>query len=125
MKKIRKNQQLIICPDSKQFTDLVVCAANCDHKCDKYAESITYEILLDFVENHPEYKIIGELVMATEQKKPAGVKKFWIIDEEKKLTEVSEKQIMNNPQNFIGKDIWQKPPFKYEIVITLKKVKAD
>ena len=63
--------------------------------------------------------------MAAEQKKPTGVKKFWIVDEEKKVTEVSEKQIMNNPQNFIGKEIWQRPPFKYEIVISLKKIKAD
>ncbi len=124
MKKIRRDQHLIICPDTKQFTDLVVCAASCDHKCEKYIISITYDILLEFIEKHPEYKIVGE-IMTAEKTKPKELKKFWIVDEGKKVTEVTERQIMNNPQNYIGKEIWQKPPFKFEILITLKRIKAD
>ena len=124
MNKKRVNQHLIICRKTKQFTDLIVCAANCDDRCEEYKKNITYEMLLDYITRHPEYEIIGEL-MPTQKTSAQELKKFWIVNNEYKIEEVTEAEIMKHPQKFIGKQIWQKPPFKYEIVITLKKIKAE
>ncbi|MBN2460009.1 MAG: hypothetical protein JXB60_00260 [Candidatus Cloacimonetes bacterium] len=120
----RENQHLIICPDTKQFTDLVVCAANCGHKCSKYRSFITYEMLLDYVEKHPEYMIIGE-IMPTQKTSPKDVNKYWIVSKDNTLQEVSEDEIMKNPQNYLDKQIWQKPPYRFEIIVTLRRIKAD
>ncbi len=54
-----------------------------------------------------------------------GEKKFWIVTGENQYIEVTEKEIMKNPQKYIKKQIWQKPPFRYEVVVTLKRVKAE
>lgn len=122
--KRKKNQGLIICPKNKQFADIVVCAAACADKCTLYKKNISYEMLVEYVENHPEYEIIGEL-MATTKKPQTKPQTYWIISEDNSVHEVSEKEIMNNPQDFLDKQIWQKPPFKYELVIALKRVKAE
>ena len=50
---------------------------------------------------------------------------FWVVTGENEFTEVKESELMKNPQDYIGKHIWQKPPYKYEVVVTLKRVKAD
>ncbi len=122
--KRRKNQGLIICPKTKQYTDIIVCAAACREKCRIYKDAVSLELLLEYVEQHPEYKVIGEL-MATTKKPQAQGNKYWIISEENTVVEVSEKEIMENPQEYIDKQIWQRPPYKFELVISLKKVKAD
>jgi hypothetical protein len=62
--------------------------------------------------------------MATKPVKPKELT-FWVVSEDNQFVEVTEKEVMKNPQEYLGKQIWQKPPFKYEVVITLKKVKAD
>ncbi|MCD4796319.1 MAG: hypothetical protein K8R49_04000 [Candidatus Cloacimonetes bacterium] len=54
-----------------------------------------------------------------------GEKKFWIVTGENQFEEVTEKEIMKNPQKYIKKQIWQKPPFKFEVVVTLKRIKAE
>ncbi|MBN1948325.1 MAG: hypothetical protein JW784_01145 [Candidatus Cloacimonetes bacterium] len=122
MRNIKANPRLIVCPKTKQFTDLLVCAAACEGKCLIYKQSISFEMLLDYIEKHPEYEITGE-IMATEKTK--NDQKYWILGEDKVVTEVTEKEIMKNPQNYLTKEIWQKPPFKFEVVITLRKIKAD
>lgn len=119
----KSNKNLIICPRSKQFTDLVVCSVNCQYhcNCEEYKSKITIEQLESFIKNHPEYEIKGEL-MAT--KKQSVEKKFWIINKDKTITEVEEKEIINNPQEYVDKEIWERPPYKYELVISLKRVRA-
>ncbi len=81
------------------------------------------EALLEFVEKHPEYKLKGELMPAKKIAEPKE-KKFWIVGSDKKITEVSEKEIMDNPQEYLKKKIWDKPTYKYEVIITLKRIKA-
>ncbi len=54
-----------------------------------------------------------------------GEKKFWIVTGENQFEEITEKEIMKNPQKYIKKQLWQKPPFKFEIVVTLKRIKVE
>ncbi len=126
MRKKKRNERLVVCPRTRQFTDIVVCAASCQNRCSVYRETITLDMLQKFIEEHPEYEIIGE-IMPEKAKAKAKTKenKYWIVDDQNIVQEVSESMIMKNPQDFIGKQIWQKPPFKYDIVITLKRVKAE
>ncbi|MCK4956871.1 MAG: hypothetical protein KAS49_04495 [Candidatus Cloacimonetes bacterium] len=121
--KKRKNQNLVVCPKNKQFTDLVVCAASCDRKmsCKEYVSKISIEMLTQYIEEHPEYEIRGEL-MAT--KKTQTQTTFWVIDKEKKVIEVTEEEIMQNPLDYRDMEIWDKPPYKYEVVVTLKRKKV-
>ena len=126
MRHKKRNDRLIVCPRTKQFTDIVVCAASCQNRCSIYRETITLEMLQNFIEKHPEYEIIGEIMPEKTKSKPqVKENKYWILDEQNVVEEVSEKMIMKNPQDYIGKQIWQKPPFKYDIVITLKRVKVE
>jgi hypothetical protein len=120
----KRKKYLIICPKNKQFKNIIACAAGCpEHlKCKEYRLRISLETLELYVAKHPEYEIIGEIM--AERKVQSNEKKYWIIKEDKTISEVAEKEIINNPQKFIGKEIWERPPFKYELVISLKKVKA-
>jgi len=122
--KKRKNQNLIVCPRTKQFTDLVVCAASCDHKmrCSEYILKIDIEMLEQYIIDHPEYEIKGELM--AKKKEITEQKKFWVVDSEKKVEEVNEQEIMENPLKYQDKEIWDRPPYKYEVVVTLKRTKA-
>ncbi len=79
---------------------------------------------MEFIEKHPEYELVGEL-MAAEKAKKTKENTFWVVTGENQYEEVTEKEVMKNPQNYIDKQIWQKPPFRYEVVITLKRIKAD
>jgi len=119
----KKNRNLVVCPRSKQFKDLVVCAASCDNFCSQYIEGIKLSILEKYVLEHPEYKIIG-VIMAGKKTAPTPTKKFWVIDADKKVREVDEKEIMDNPQAYLNQEIWDRPPYKYEVIIALKRVKA-
>ncbi|MBC8384408.1 MAG: hypothetical protein H8E57_02690 [Candidatus Cloacimonetes bacterium] len=123
MRRKKHNKNLIVCPRSKQFTNLIVCAAGCDERCEIYRDSITLESLEKYVEEHPEYKIIGEL-MATKKAPVSKEKKFWVIQDDKSITEVTRTEIMDNPRDYLGKQIWEKPPYKYEVMISLKRIKA-
>lgn len=119
----KKNNNLVVCPRSKQFKDLIVCAASCDNFCKQYLTDIRLSILLEYIEEHPEYKLTG-VIMAEKKTVTEKVKKYWVIDSEKKVVEVAEKEILDNPQEYIMKEIWDRPPFKYEVIIALKKVKS-
>ncbi len=122
--KKRKNQNLIVCPRTKRFTDLVVCAASCDFKmkCSEYISKIDIEMLEQYIIDHPEYEIIGELMV--KKKEVTEQKMLWVVDSEKKVVEVTEKEIMENPLKYQDKEIWDRPPYKYEVVVTLKRTKV-
>jgi len=116
----------VICPRSKQWTDLVVCAAGCERRatCEIYRKSITIEDLLEFIENHPDYEIKGEIMAAGKTTTTKTEKRYWVIYPDTTYKEVTESEIINNPQEYVDKQIWDKPPFKYEVVISLKRIKA-
>ena len=126
----KRKTYLIICPRNKHFKNIIACSAECEYrfKCREYVNKIDLRMLEIYVEKHPNYKIIGELmpVKKTEKvlEKKTNAKKFWVMKSDKTIAEVNETEIINNPQKYIGKEIWERPPFKYEIVISLKKVKV-
>eukprot|EP01156_Anaeramoeba_ignava_P005940 Anaeramoba_ignava/a347366_8.p2 GENE.a347366_8~~a347366_8.p2 ORF type:complete len:127 (+),score=23.69 a347366_8:970-1350(+) len=113
----------IVCPKSKRHESLFVCAINCHKKCPKYIETITIGLLLEFVNQHPEYKIVGEMMAAPKAKKTAEEKKYWVVTEENHFVELTEKEILENPLDYIGKQVFDRPPAQYEIVVALKKIK--
>ena len=63
--------------------------------------------------------------MAVKNQTKKAVTKFWIINAEKQVEEITEKEVMENPQKYLNVEIWDKPTFKYEVVIKLKKVRAE
>ncbi len=121
-----KNKTTLICPLTRRFESIFVCALNCPDRCQLYTDSISYDILSEFIELHPDYEIKGE-IMPTKKKindtDSKKTKSYWILDEERKVVEVSEEEIINNPKDYFSREIWDKPPNQYEIVITLKRKK--
>ena len=83
---------------------------------------ITNELLLDFIEKHPKYKLVGEL-MPTGKTIKKGENIYLVVSKDNQVEEVPEKKIMDNPQNYLKKQIWLKPPFHYELVVSLKRIK--
>ena len=123
-KQIRKDINLVVCPKNKRHTDIIVCAASCEDRryCKEYRSKITNEILLDFIEKHPKYKLVGELMPTGKTvKKDENI--YLVVSEDNQVEEVPEKEIMDNPQNYLKKQIWLKPPFHYELVVSLKRIK--
>lgn len=122
----------IICKKNQRFESIFVCAINCRDKCINYKNTINIQILRRFVENHPQYEIIGEIMPTNNQKskkidtatpKKTDEKSYWILDSEGKVKEVAESEIINNPSDFFDREIWEKPPYQYELVISLKRKK--
>jgi hypothetical protein len=117
----RKGKMNIICPRNRRFENIVVCAANCRQRCRTYYENISIDVLLRFIEEHPEYELQGE-IMATKKQAPVSSERmYWVILEDNKYLEVTEAELTGNPQEYIGKDIWDRPPHQYELVVTLRK----
>ena len=122
-----KDKTTLICPLTRRFESIYVCALNCSDRCHLYINGITYELLEEYVNQHTDYEIKGEImptkkkITDTDSKK---VKSYWILDENQKVTEVSEDEIINNPKEYLSQEIWDKPPNQYELVITLKRKKS-
>ena len=113
----------VICPRNKRFQSIFVCAVNCRNKCSVYKTNVNIKALLDFVQNHPDYVIAGE-IMATKKVEPTKNEKlFWVVDKDNHFKEVTEKELMENPLEYLQKQIWDRPPNEYELVISLKKKK--
>lgn len=121
-----KNNTTLICPLTRRFESIFVCALNCPDRCRHYNDIVTYELLEEYIKLHPDYEIKGE-IMATKKKitdtDTKKAKQYWIIDDESKIQEVTEDEIINNPKEYLSREIWDKPPNQYEIVITLKRKK--
>jgi len=119
-----KNKTTLVCPHNKRFESIFVCAINCPNRCQQYLDNVDLAILEEFISLHPEYEIKGELMATTKTDSTAKkVKHYWTIDDEGKVEEVSEQDIIDNPQEYFEKEIWDKPPYQYEIVIALKRKK--
>ena len=126
MSKQNNNKTTLICPLTKRFESIFVCAINCHDRCRQYLENVDISVLEEFVQLHPEYEIKGEIMPVskntsnTDKKK---VKEYWIIDDENRVEEVTEEEVLGDPQKFFNKNIWDKPPNQYEIVVALKRKK--
>ncbi len=126
---MNKNKTTLICPKTKQFIKIFVCALNCKNKCRKYINNIDLETFHNFVENHPQYEIIGEMMAKKTETKKAKIDKdemqkiYWVTYDDKTYEEVTETEIKNNPEKFLKTQIWDKPPYQYDLVISLKRRK--
>ncbi len=121
------NKTTIVCPQTKRFESIFACALNCQDKCRIYLDNIDYSLLEEYIEAYPDYEIIGVLMakktIITDTDNKKRVKKYWVLDNDKKVVEVAESDITTNPKEFLSKEIWDKPPNQYEIVIALKRKK--
>ena len=125
---VEKKKTNLICPLTKRFESIYVCALNCPNRCRLYVESISYELLEEYIQSYPDYEIKGE-IMPTKKKitdtDTRKIKHYWVLDKDRKVQEVSEDEIINNPKLYLSEEIWDKPPNQYEIVITLKRKKTS
>jgi|GEM_PF-856131 len=117
----------IVCHKTKRFESMIVCASNCPTRCDLFRRFFNIEILLEFIEQHPEYEIIGEIMNETKKTSKATVKAkanqeklFWVITDNN-YEEVTESELINNPVPYLGKQIHEKPRDEFELIVTLKK----
>ncbi len=116
----------ILCYKSKRFENLIVCSINCHNRCELYKQFFSIEMLNDYILQHPEYEIIGEIMAQTKATTPKNnsskpkEKLFWVITETS-FEEVTESELINNPVNYLGKVIHEKPKEDFELVVTLKK----
>ena len=119
VKKIKKS---LICHKTKRFESIFVCAANCRDHCSAYAENICIEALEYYVQQYPEYEIIGEIMpQAITPKKVKTEKLYLVKDADGKFSDVPEGEIMKNAKEYMNKEIWEKSPNQYELVVTLRK----
>jgi hypothetical protein len=48
-------------------------------------------------------------------------KVYWVITDENQYAEVTESEIINNPAEYFGKPMFEKPKEQYEVVVTIRK----
>lgn len=60
-------------------------------------------------------------MLKNEMKKTAGEKVYWVVDDENRVIETQESSITGNPQEYLGKRIYDRPPAEYEIVVALRR----
>lgn len=125
----RRIVKSIFCPKKKRYESIYSCALNCKKKCEAYHNNITIGSLQKYCEKFPDYEIIGVLMpkkttpkVVSDSAKPKE-KLFWIIGEDNTYQEVAESEIIANPKEYLSKEIWEKPPNEFEIVIALRKKK--
>ncbi|MCD4650717.1 MAG: hypothetical protein K8S56_02895 [Candidatus Cloacimonetes bacterium] len=63
--------------------------------------------------------------MAQKKTTVKGEKKYWVVTDDNQYQEVDHDDLMKNPMDYVGKKIFDKPPFKYELVVSLKRTKND
>ncbi len=120
------NSHTIICHKSKRFENIIVCASSCHQRCNLFKKFFNINLLLEYIENHPEYEIIGELMPQgkTSQKAQKETlvkgKLFWVITDNT-FEEVTEHELISNPANYLNKTIFEKPKDQFELIVSLKK----
>jgi hypothetical protein len=120
------NPEILFCRKSHRFENIIVCTINCFDRCGGYYDKFSIEILKNYVQNHPEYELKGVIMpkaktVTVETKSTPKEKLYWIITEENNFVEVTETEIKNDPVNYIGKPMFEKPKDEYEIIVTIKK----
>ena len=80
-------------------------------------------MLEQYIQLHPEYEIIGELMPEQKLKPKPKEKSFLTKNKDGLFMEVSEKTIINNPKEYMESEIWEKSPNQYELVVSLRRKK--
>jgi len=122
---IGDNPEIILCKKSQRFENIVVCTYQCFDRCVGYKEKFRLEIIQKYIETHPDYEMKG-VIMPVEKKtgtasKSTKEKIYWIFMGENQVNEITETEIINNPAEYIGKPMYEKPRDQYEILVTIRK----
>jgi len=117
----------IICYKTKRFENIIVCASQCLERCDLFKRFFSLNILQEYIEQHPEYEILGEIMAQSKTTTKSNTKTetvkqklYWVITENT-FEEVTESELINNPVPYLGKVIFEKPKDQFELIVTLKK----
>ena len=128
--KTGNNPEIILCRKSKQFENIIVCTFKCFERCEAYFNQFDIEIIQKYIDTHPNYEMKGVIMPATKKmnhplgekkKDPKKEKLYWIITDENQYLEVSQQEIMDNPAEYIGKQLFEKPKDEFEILVMIKK----
>ena len=124
--KIGDNPEIIICRKSQRFENIIVCTQKCFERCEDYRNKFDIEIIKKFIESYPDYEMKGVIMPISKQTNPAPTKStkekiYWIFVGENQVNEVTETEIINNPAQYIGKPMFEKPKDQYEIIVTIRK----
>ncbi|MCL2064024.1 MAG: hypothetical protein FWG98_06590 [Candidatus Cloacimonetes bacterium] len=120
------NPEIILCKKSQRFENIIVCTINCRDRCAEYRLKFDIDLLKKYIETYPDYEMKGVIMPVSKQTIPTTTKTtkekiYWIVAEENKVLEVTESEIINNPAQYIGKPMYEKPKDQYEIIVTIKK----
>jgi protoporphyrinogen oxidase len=135
--KTGKNPELLVCKRTKQFQNIIVCTYQCFDRCISYFEKFDIETITNYIESHTEYEMLG-VIMPTKKIPVSAVpettevhipvkpinkneKIYWVITDENQYAEVTESEIINNPAEYFGKPMFEKPKEQYEVVVTIRK----
>jgi len=124
--KIGNNPEIILCRKSKRFENIIVCTSKCLNRCDQYKKNFNIEIIKNYIINHPDYELKGVIMPVSKKATETTItskteKTYWFVTEEKQLLEVTESEVINNPAEYLGKEMYEKPKDQYEIVVMIRK----
>jgi len=130
--KTGKNPEVILCHRKKQFANIIVCTTSCFDRCESFFNQFDIEIIKNYIETHHDYELKGVIMpipknttpvppKATQTSTTSKEKLYWVITEENQYVEVTESEIINNPAQYFGKEMFEKPRDQYEVVVTIKK----
>ena len=118
------NPEIILCKKTKKFENIIVCTYQCLKRCEEYKQQFDIELIKKYLELHPEYEMKGVIMSSSEKTMPTNQSKekiYWIISGDNQYTEVTESEIINNPADYIGKPMFEKPKDQFEIVVTIRR----
>ena len=128
-KKIAKtgiNPEIVLCKKSKRFENIIVCTYQCFDRCEAYFDQFDMELVNNYIDSHPDYEIKG-VIMGKDKKIITPTtditkeREYWVITDENQYVEVKESEIINNPADYFGKPMYEKPKDQYEVVVAIKK----
>ena len=122
------NPEIILCKKSKRFENILVCTYQCFDRCEQYKTKFDIELIENYITQHPDYEMKGIIMpvgkkstQKVQETAKSTVKLYWIITDENQFLEVTEEEIINNPAQYLGKPMFEKPKDEFEIIVTIKK----
>jgi hypothetical protein len=124
--KTGQNPEILHCRKSNRFENIIVCTINCLDRCYEYQKRFDIEIIKNYILKNTDYEMKGVIMPTTKKdttpkQSVTKEKTYWIISEGNVVLEVPESEVRNNPAEYIGKPMFEKPKDEYEVIVTIKK----